>query len=83
MGSDYYEHKNFAGILELKEDTVLGIGFEYSEGSFDIEEEDRYILFNKYFRNWKAPTKEENEMFAMLYGHPLPWSEGQPFVWEE
>lgn len=36
-----------------------------------------------YFKNWKSPTKQENEMFAMLYGHPFPWSEEQPFVWED
>ena len=51
---------------------------------FNIEIGDvtKYAL-HKYFRDWKSPTKQENEMFAMLYGHPLPWSEEQPFVWEE
>lgn len=71
-GYEYYSStKNYVN-LDLREN--LCVIRVISGGQVKVE---------KHFLNWKAPTKQENEMFAMLYGHPLPWSEEQPFIWEE
>lgn len=34
----------------------------------------------QHFVDWTRPTQEENDYFAMIYGHRLPWSKEEPFV---
>lgn len=36
-----------------------------------------------YFNNWKQPTKEEMDYYELVNGYRLPWSEENPFVWED
>lgn len=41
------------------------------------------ITLEDYFSNWRCPTNTEKEMFKMLFGVELFWSEDNPFEWPE
>ena len=39
------------------------------------------VTFEDYFTDWRSPTEKEKQMFAMLTGVELFWSETNPFRW--
>jgi hypothetical protein len=72
--SKLYVLSNEYSLEVNKNGNLIALNYGESEDKNNIKE---------YFLNWKRPTKEEMGYYELVNGYRLPWSEDEPFIWED
>ena len=83
-GEDIYDMSR----MVLREDVRVIVWEDGSSGVIDENLTDRSGWFNRegrwngtvYFKDFTSPATQEKEMFHMLFGWEIPWSEECPLI---